>query len=116
MPEDPDALARLVNETRRNFADAYERPSDVAPWEQRHPRQQALDREIAAAVEAAVRERVAADLKRLAADLTRHALVSPGVPGIEREARRDAYLAAAQVAVHGLTPQERDEDKEAGHA
>jgi hypothetical protein len=86
MADDPDALAKLVNETRRTFADAYERPSDVPPWEQRHPRQQALDREIAAAVAAAVTERHVATLKALAAS---------AVPGVVRTALEDAAAVIA---------------------
>ena len=113
MAEDPDALARLVHSVRRNFAAALDRPMTPAPWEERHLRQQQLDREIAAKVEARVRAAVAGDLKRLAADLDRHPLVHPGVPGVEREARRDAFLGAAVVAVHGLS-QDRDDEKEAG--
>jgi len=114
MAEDPDALARVVHETRCSFAAALDRPMTPAPWEQRHPRQQQLDREIAAKVEARVRADIAADFKRLAADLKPHPLVPPGVPGIERAARQDTWRAAAVVAVNGLSPEGRDNEKEAG--
>ena len=86
MADDPDALARLVNETRRNFANAYERPSNVAPWEERHPRQQALDRDIAAVVGTEV-------CKRIARECERRGNVLP--PSDER----NAWLSAAAVAM-----------------
>lgn len=82
MPD--DTLARIVNETRRTFAHAYERPSEVPSWEERHPRQQELDRHIAVAVEGAVRNQVAAELQQLALHQ---------VPGIVREALREAARA-----------------------
>ncbi len=65
---------------------------------------------MAAAVEAAVRERVAGDLKHLA--LSAAALPST-VPGIERDTRRDTYLAAAHVAQFGIG-QERSDEEEPG--
>ena len=50
MPD--DTLARVVHDIRREFGAAYERPVKPAPWEERHPRQQELDRQIAAARDA----------------------------------------------------------------
>ena len=103
-----DEVARIVHETRREFGAAFERPMTPAPWEERHPRQQELDRQIAAAVEAVVRERLAAELRCLAHD---DAAAEPStVPGIERRTRRDTYLAAAQVVLHGC--QDRGDAKE----
>jgi len=60
---------------------------------------------MAADLEAEVRARVAADFKRLAADLERFPGFPPGVPRIERQAKLEAWLAAVQVALHGLSPQ-----------
>ena len=110
-----DELARIVHETRREFGAAFERPMTPAPWEERHPRQQELDRQIAAAVvaaaveavEAVVRERIGAELRCLAHDA---AAEHSTVPGIERRTRRDTYLAAAQVVLHGC--QDRGDAKE----
>jgi len=72
-----------------------------------------------AAVLAAVlpleRERIAEDFGRLADDLERFPEVPPGVPGIEREAKLEAWLAAVQVALHGLSPQEHSDEKRASN-
>ena len=105
-----DTLARIVHETRREFGAAYERPMTPGPWEERHPRQQELDRQIAANVEAAVREQVAADFRRLAADREQFANIAPGVPRVEREAKLEAWRAAVQVALHGL--EKRSDEQE----
>jgi hypothetical protein len=100
MPDDPDTLGRIVHDTRRSFGATLDRPMTPAPWEERHPRQQELDRQIGAAVEAAVRERVAGELDRLA-------LLQ--VPGVVREAWREAAAAVRK----GGKDQERGEEKEA---
>jgi len=110
---EPPTLGQVLHAARVEHNPPSERPRGVPPWEERAQWQRDLDEKMAAAVEAEVRRRVAADFRRLAGDLTRHPLVSPGVPGIEREARRDTWLAAAVVAVHGLAPKERDDEKEA---
>ena len=91
-----DTLARLVHETRREFGAAYERPVKPAPWEERHPRQQELDRHIAAAVECAVRNRVAAEVREMALHQ---------VPGVVREALREASRAVL------LKGQERSDEE-----
>ena len=60
--------------------------------------------EVAAVIAAVVplaRERIAVDLERLARG---------AVPGVAR----DAFLAARQVALHGLSPQERSNDEKEG--
>ena len=92
-----DELARIVHQTRRDFGAAYERAMKPAPWEERHPRQQELDRHIAAAVECAVRTQVAADLEQLALQQ---------VPGVAREAYREAARAVLRKG------QERSDEKE----
>ncbi len=97
MADDPDELARIVHETRREFAGAYERPSKPAPWEERHPRQQELDRHIALAVECAVRNQVAAELQQMALHQ---------VPGVARDALREAARAVLRKG------QERSDGKE----
>ena len=68
-------------------------------------------RRIATAVLQLERERIAAELRRLASDA---AAQPPTVPGIERDTRRDTYLAAAQVALHGQV-QERSDENGATH-
>ena len=107
----PD-LGRLVRETRVAWALEQDgpKPSWLTGWDELDAGQREVDSRIGAAVEAEVRRRVAADFKRLAGDLQRHPLVSPGVPGIVREARRDAWLAAAQVALHGLSQDRADKE------
>ena len=99
MADEPDALARLVHETRREVGAAYERPVKPAPWEERHPRQQELDRHIALAVECAVRNQVAAELQQMALHQ---------VPGVARDALREAARAVLRRG------QERSDGKEAG--
>ena len=92
-----DTLARVVHDTRREFAEAFERPMTPAPWGERHPRQQELDRHIALAVECAVRNQVASELRQMALHL---------VPGVARDALREA---AGLVLRKG---QERSDGKE----
>ena len=67
---------------------------------------------MAADLEAVVRGRVAADFRRLADDLERFAEIPPGVPGIERVAKLEAWRGAVQVALHGLTPEGRSDGKD----
>ena len=98
--DDPDALARVVHEARCAFGAALDRPMTPAAWPERHPRQQALDRQIAADVEAAVRRMVATEIRDRAA--------RRWPPGYHR----DELLAAAAAVERGT--QERDDDKEAG--
>ena len=64
---------------------------------------------IIAAILPLERERIAADLRRLAHDAD---APPKSVPGVERQTRRDTYLAAAQVVLHGQG-QERSDEKAA---
>jgi len=110
-PSEPPTLGQVLHEARIKHNPPAERPRGVPPWEERAAWQRDLDEKMAAAVAARVRADVAADFKRLAADLKPHPLVPPGVPGIMRETQRDTWLAAAVVAVNGLSPKERDDEK-----
>jgi len=118
MAEGREPLGRIAHATYRDWlAEQVQRvygdEAQLGSWEDLAEGMREAYMRIAAAVAARVRADIAADFKRLAGDLVRHPLVSPGVPGIVREARRDAYLAAAVVAVNGLSPQGRDDEKEA---
>ena len=66
-------------------------------------------RRILTAVLPLERERIAAVLRDLAYSAAAQPVV---VPGIERRSRRDTYLAAAQVVLHGGQVQERSDEKE----
>ena len=110
MP-DTRTPGELVHRVRCAENARRERPFVLAAWEHRTPEQKAMDEAMAAAVEADVRERIADGLRRLAHDA---AAMPSTVPGIERDTRRDTYLAAAQVVQHGVTQgQERSDEEEA---
>ena len=114
-PSEPrPSLGEVLHEARVAGGEARPRPWPPEDWADRDPRLRDLDEKMAAAVEARVRADIAADFKRLAADLKPHPLVPPGVPGIERRVRQDTWRAAAVVAVNGLSPKGRDDEKEAG--
>ena len=108
MPDDR-TLGQVLHEARIAGGEARPRPWPPEDWAERDPRLQALDEAMAAAVEAAVRERIAGDLRHLAHSA---AALPSTVPGIERRTRRDTYLAAEHVALFGLAPQERSDEKE----
>ncbi len=106
---DDHTLGRVLHEARIKHNPPLERPRGVPPWEERAGWQRDLDELMAAEVETVVRARIAADFRRLAADRERFADLPPGVPRVEREAKLEAWLAAVQVALHGLTPERGDE-------
>jgi hypothetical protein len=128
MTGDPDALARIVHETRRSFGAALDRPMTPAPWEERHPRQQELDRQIAAAVAAQAVKDAGFDQAALAAEVIRLRVRLDDIvnevcrrvarkceergnalpPGVER----NAWLNAAAVALEAREGQERSGEKE----
>ena len=110
LSSDTRTLGQVLHDARRKHNPKTERPRNVAPWDERAPWQQELDEEMAADLEAEVRARVAADFQRLAGDLQRFPEFPPGGPGIEREAKLEAWLAAVQVALHGLA--ERSDGEE----
>jgi len=109
-----ESLGEVLHRARQAGGVQRPRPWPIEDWAERDEQLKALDEKMAAAVEARVRADIAADFKRLAADLGRRPLVHPGVPGIERRVRQDTWRAAAVVAVNGLSPQGRDDEKEAG--
>jgi hypothetical protein len=99
MGEDPDVLARVVHEARRAFGAALDRPMTPVVWEERHPRQQALDREIASAVASAERRRIAGEIRDYAS--------RRWPPGYHR----DELFAAAAAVARGM--EDPGEEKEA---
>ena len=111
---DDRTLGQVLHAARIEHNPKTERPRNVDPWDKRARWQQDLDEQMAADVEAVVRGRVAADFARLADDLDRFPEIPPGAPGIERKAKLEAWRGAVQVALHGLAPQERDDEKEPG--
>ena len=60
MPDPREPLGRIVHETRLAWNSRRDRPFIIPAWDDRMPWQQQLDMAMAAAVEAAVLERVAA--------------------------------------------------------
>ena len=104
---DDRTLGRVLHDARIKHNPPAERPRTVAPWDERAPWQQQLDEAMAADLEAVVRARIAVELRRLADDA---AALPVTVPGIERRTRRDTYLAAVQVVLHGLS--ERSDEEE----
>ena len=99
LPDIPDAwvtaaLAADIAGHRASRSAVWQSPSSVQV------------RRIVAAVLPLEREQIAAELRRLADDA---AALPVTVPGIERRTRRDTYLAAAQVVLHGLA--ERSDGK-----
>ena len=107
-----DTLGRVLHEARRAVTDGRDRPWPVEEWADRDLRLQAIDEKMAAAVEAEVRRRIAADFRRLSGDLERFTDFPPGVPRVERQAKLEAWLAAVQVALYGLALQEHGDGKE----
>lgn len=103
MP-DTRTPGQVLHEARIKHNPPKERPANVPPWGERAPWQQELDEAMAADLEAEVRERIAAGLQRLAYSAAAQPVA---VPGVEQDTRRDTYLAAAQVVLHGKV-QERD--------
>ena len=107
MADDHPSLGEVLHRARCAGGEQRPRPWPPEDWADRDPRLKAVDEAMAAAVEAAVRERIAGDLKHLA----RSAAAPPStVPGIERRTRRDTYLAAAHVALHGIGQERSDEE------
>ena len=109
---DDRSLGEVLHRARQASTDGRDRPWPVEEWEDRHPRLQAVDELMAAAVAAAVRERIAADFRRLAADREQFADIAPGVPRVEREAKLEAWRAAVHVALYGLAGRERSDEQE----
>ncbi len=88
---------------------AWQREARQAVWTS--PSREQVRRMIAAAVPFTItadRERIAASLHCLAVDESGRS----GVPGVERDAKRDAFLAAAEVALLGGLSEEHGEEKE----
>jgi hypothetical protein len=106
MADDRPSLGEVLHRARQAGGEQRPRPWPPEDWADRDERLRALDEAMAAAVEAVVRERIATDLHRLATG------GRDGVPGVERDAKRDAYLAAEHVARFGLA-QERSDEEEA---
>ena len=104
---DDRTLGQVLHEARQALGEQRPRGWPVEDWADRDYRLQAGDEAMAAAVEAVVRERIAVELRRLADDAAAQPVT---VPGIERRTRRDTYLAAVQVALHGLA--KRSDEKE----
>ena len=107
MTDAPVSLGEVLHRARCAGGEQRPRPWPPEDWADRDPRLKELDGAMAAAVEAAVRERIAGDLKHLAHSA---AALPSAVPGIERRTRRDTYLAAAQVAMHGIGQERSDEE------
>ena len=84
---DTRTLGRVLHEARIEHNPPLERPRGVAPWDERAGWQQQLDEAMAADLAAAVRERTAAELNRLA----------DGYP----PDRRTAFRAAAEIVRKG---------------
>ena len=105
---DDRTLGQHLHEARRASTVGRIPPWPVADWADRDERLKAVDEAMAAAVEAAVRGRIAVELRRLADDAAAQPVT---VPGIERRTRRDTYLAAVQVALFGLA--KRSDEKAA---
>ena len=82
------SLGEVLHVARQAGGGRLTRPVP-AGWADRDPRLRVRDEKMAAAVEAVMRERIGADLMRLAGG---------AVPGVER----DVWLAARQVVLHGL--------------
>src|SRR5579859_2386575 len=60
----PDkTLGEVLHEAREAGNDGRDRPMFLAPWAERNPRLKMLDESMAAAVEAAVRERIAGEIE-----------------------------------------------------
>src|SRR5208282_3767733 len=97
MPDDR-TLGQVLHAARQAAGEQRPRPWPIEDWKDRGPQLQAVDEAMAGAVASAVRERIAAELRRLADSA---AALPSVVPGIERRTRRDTYLAAAQVVLHG---------------
>ena len=98
---DSRTLGEILHRAREAGNAVRIRPLAPEDWADRDERLRDLDEAMAAAVEAEVRERIAADLHRLA-----HS--GHGVPGVQR----DAYLAAEHVARFGLAGQEHGDGEE----
>jgi len=102
---DDRTLGQVLHAARIEHNPKTERPRGVPPWGEQAPCQRDLDEQMAAGLEAVVRGRVAADFQRLADDLERFPEIPAGVPGIEREAKLEAWRGAVHVALHGLSPE-----------
>ena len=100
---DTDDLGRLVREVWVSCAREHPdpKPSWLVPWEGLGEWDKGVDRRIGEAVAAGERERIAAELDRLADDFPPD--------------RRTAFRAAAEVVRKGAQTQDRSNDKEAGH-
>ena len=105
---DTRTLGQVLHEARKALGEQRPRGWPVEDWADRDSRLQAGDEAMAAAVETVVRERIAAVLRDLAYSAAAQPVV---VPGIERRTRRDTYLAAAQVVLHGGQVQECSDEK-----
>ena len=99
---DERTLGQVLHEARRASTDGRDRPWPVEEWADRHPRLQAIDEAMAAAVEAAVRRRAAAEARDRAS--------RRWPPSFYRD---ELYLAADAVA-RGGEGQERSDGKEPG--
>ncbi len=92
LSSDRLTLGQHLHEARRAVTDGRDRPWPVEDWADRDPVLQARDEAMAAAVEAEIRRRIAGDFQRLADDLERFPEIPPGVPGIERRAKLEAWI------------------------
>ena len=92
---EPCTLGQVLHEARIEHNPPAERPRGVPPWKERAGWQRDLDEAMAAAVEAAVRRKIAAEIREWAS--------RRWPPGYHR----DELLAAAAVVARGT--EERDE-------
>ena len=97
---DERTLGEVLHEAREAGNDGRDRPLILLRWADRDPRLKALDEDMAAAVEAEVRVRAAAEIRARARQLW--------PPGMHRE---ELDMAAAAV----VKGQERSDEKEASH-
>ena len=94
---EPPTLGQVLHEARVEHNPEAERPRGVPPWEKRAQWQQDLDEKMAAAVAAAERRKIAAEIRDRAA--------RRWPPGYHR----DELLAAAAAVARGT--EERDDEK-----
>ena len=94
---DDRTLGQVLHEARQSAGEQRPRPWPIEDWKDRGPQLQAVDEQMAAAVEAEVRRRVAAEIRG-------HAMVWP--PGFQRNLVHSAADAVAQGG------KERSDEKE----
>src|ERR1700722_18112981 len=96
--EPPGRRAPHTPRPPRDFNAGLEKPFGLGEWEDRHPKQRELDMRIGAAVEAAVRERIAAHIEAIAANYPEDVFPTTGISrdAISGAAMRLAYRIAAK--------------------